>query len=146
MINQKKIENANKQNGETCKGTKNEIDEEIEIEVKRLEDEMEELLGEFETINSAANAKLDSIEEKYSQDDTGIVETGATSGAAAPKDAEQMDPTGEISKNIFILPDGHAVKATDKLTLRHKLQKGALEMNVTPGVHTSLISIFQMSD
>ena len=82
---------------------------------------MEQLLGEFETINSAANAKLDSIEEQYSQYDTGIVDTGATSGLAAPKDVEQMDPTGEISKNIFILPNVHAVKATDKLTLRHKL-------------------------
>ena len=46
---------------------------------------MEQLLGEFETINSAANAKLDSIEEQYSQDDTGIVDTGSASGVAAPK-------------------------------------------------------------
>ena len=105
---------------------------------------MEELWGEFKTINSAANVKLDSIEEQYSQDDTGIVDTGATSGVAAPKDAEQMDPTGEISKNVFILPDGHAVKAMDKLTLRHKLRKWALEMNVTSGVHMSLISLCQM--
>ena len=82
-----KIENAKRHDGETCKGTKNEIGEEITLEVKRLGDEMEQLLGEFETINSAANAKLDSIEEKYSQDDTGIVDTGATSGVAAPKDA-----------------------------------------------------------
>ena len=52
------------------------------------------MLGEFKTINSAANEKLDSIEEQYSQDDTGIVDTGATSGVAAPKDAKQMDPTG----------------------------------------------------
>ena len=89
-----KMENAKIQNGKTCKGTKNEIGEEIMLEVKRLEDEMEQLLGEFETINSAANAKLDSIEEQYSQDDTGIVNTGATSGVAAPKYVEQMDPTG----------------------------------------------------
>ena len=57
-----------------------------------------------------------------------------------------MDPTLEISKKIFILPDGHTVKSTDKLTLQQKLWKGALEMNVTPGVHTSLISVCQMSD
>ena len=49
---------------------------------------MEQLLGQFETINSAANAKLDSIEEQYSQDDTGIVESEDTSGVAAPKDVE----------------------------------------------------------
>ena len=62
---------------------------------------MEQLLGEFETLNSAANAKLDIIEEQYSQYDTGIVDTGATSGVAAPKDVKQMDPPGEISKNIL---------------------------------------------
>ena len=59
---------------------------------------------------------------------------------------EQIDPTGERSKHIFILPDGHAVESTDKLTLRHKLQRGALEMNVTPGVHKSIISVCQMVD
>ena len=40
---------------------------------------MEQLLGEFEKLNLASNAKLDIIEEKYSQDDTVIVDTGATS-------------------------------------------------------------------
>ena len=74
------------------------------------------------------------------------MDTGATSGVAAPKDVDQMDHTGEISKNIFILHNGHIVKATDKLTLRHKLQKGALEMNVTPGVHMLIISVCQMAD
>ena len=83
---------------------KNEIGEEITSEVKRLEVEMEQLLGEFETLNSAANAKLDSIEEKYSQDDTGIVDTGATSGVAAPKDVEHIDPTGQISKRFLYHP------------------------------------------
>ena len=84
---------------------------------------MEQLLGEFDNLNSASNAKLDSIEEQYRQDNTVIVVTGATSGVAALKDVNQMDPAGERSKNIFILTDGHAVKATDKLTLRHKLRK-----------------------
>ena len=100
---------------------KNEIGEEITSEVKRLEVEMEYLQGEFKTLNLETNTKLGSIEEQYSQDDTGIVDTGDTPGVAAPKDVEQMDPTGERSKKIFILPDGHVVKATDKLTLRHKL-------------------------
>ena len=87
------------------------------MEVKILEVEMKQLLGEFGTLNLVANAKLDRIEEQYSQYDTGIVDTRATSGLEAPKDVEQMDPMGEISKNIFILPDGHTVKATEKLTL-----------------------------
>ena len=66
---------------------------------------MEQLLGEFKTLNSEANAKLDSIEDKYSQDDTGIVDTGATSGVAAPKYVKQMDPTGEISKHVYYPTD-----------------------------------------
>ena len=74
------------------------------MEVKRLEDEMEQLLGEFETINSAANAKLDSIEDQYNQEDTGIVDTAATSGVAAPKYVEQMDTTREISKILLNYP------------------------------------------
>ena len=56
-----KVENAKRQNGKTRKGTKNEIGEEITLEMKRLEDDTEQLLGEFETINSAANEKLDSL-------------------------------------------------------------------------------------
>ena len=122
------------------------IGKEITSEVNRLEDEMEQLLGEFNKLNSATNAKLDSIEEQYSQELAGIVDTRATSGLAAPKDVGEMEPTGEKSKNIFCLPDGHIVKSTDKLTLRHKFQKGVLEMNVTPGVHMSLISMCQMVD
>ena len=60
----KNIENSKRHNGKTCKQTKNEIGEEITSEVKRLEVEMEQLLGEFKTLNSAANEKLDSIEEQ----------------------------------------------------------------------------------
>ena len=56
---------------------------------------MEQLLGEFNNLNSASNAKLDSIKEQYSQDDKGIVDTGSMSGVAAPKDVDQMDPMGE---------------------------------------------------
>ena len=95
-----KIDNAKRQNGKTCKGTKNEKGEEITLEVKRLGDEMEQLLGEFETINSAANAKLDSIGDQYRQDDTGILDTGATSEVSALKDVEKWIPR-EKDQKIF---------------------------------------------
>ena len=65
---------------------------------------MEQILGDFETINSAANAKLDSIEDKYSQDDTGIVDIGATSGVAAPKDAEKWIPREKYQKIFLYYP------------------------------------------
>ena len=70
------------------------------LEVKTLEYELEQLLGEFKTINSSANAKLDSIEEQYSQDDTGIVDTGATSEVSALKDVEKWIPR-EKDQKIF---------------------------------------------
>ena len=73
---------------------KNQIGEEITSEVKILELQMEQLLGEFDNLNSASNAKFDSIAEKYSQYDTGIVYTGATPVVVVPKDVDQMDPTG----------------------------------------------------
>ena len=63
---------------------------------------MEQLLGEFKNLNSASNTKLDRIEEQYSHNDAGIVDTGAMSGVAAPKDVEQMDPTGERSNFFYI--------------------------------------------
>ena len=93
-----------KQNSETCKGTKSEIDKEITVEVRRLEGEMEQLLGDFERINSAANAKLDSIEEQYSQNDTGIVYTGAKSGVAAPKMRNKWIPREKYQKRFLYYP------------------------------------------
>ena len=65
---------------------------------------MEQLLGEFETINSAANAKLESIEEKYIQYDTGIVYTGATSGVAAPKMRNKWIPREKYQKRFLYYP------------------------------------------
>ena len=74
------------------------------VRSKILEDDMEQLLGEFETINSAANAKLDMIEDQYSQDDIGIVDTGATSGVAALKDAEKWIPREKYQKRFLYYP------------------------------------------
>ena len=78
------------------------------MEGKRLAVEMEQLLGDFENLNLASNEKLDSIKKQYSQDDTGIVDTGDTSGVAAPKDVDQMDPTGEGYKKMYINQRTHS--------------------------------------
>ena len=72
-------------------------------EVKRLEVDMEQLFGEFKNINSASNVKSDIIKEQYSQDDTGIVDTGATSGVAAHKDCGSNGSHGRKIKKYFYI-------------------------------------------
>ena len=51
------MENSKKHNGKTCERTTNDIGEEITLEIKRVEVEMENLLGDFEKLNSVSNAK-----------------------------------------------------------------------------------------
>jgi hypothetical protein len=67
--------------------------------------------------------------------------TGATSGAAAKKDTKAMEDTGEPLAKVFMLPDKSEIWATCKMLLKKKLQEGAREMNVVPGLHSTLVSI-----
>ncbi len=43
---------------------------------------------------------------------TGILDTGATSGAALEGDEDAFEDTGELSKKMFMFPDKHTNKAT----------------------------------
>ncbi len=45
-----------------------------------------------------------------------------------------------------MLPDKSRIIATQKRLLKHKLREGAREMNVVPGLHSTLISIPKMAD
>ncbi len=65
---------------------------------------------------------------------TGILDTGATSGAAAKQDVKALENTGQPSTKVFILPDKSKIQATHKTLLKHKLWEGAREMNVVPGL------------
>ncbi len=70
-----------------------------------------------------------------------ILDTGATSGAGQPEDADTFEHTGQPSTKVFMLPDKSRVRATYKMLLKHKLREGAREMNIVPGLHSTLVSV-----
>jgi len=77
---------------------------------------------------------------------TGILDTGATSGAGRPEDAELFENTGQPSTKVFMLPDKSKVHANHKILLKHKIREGAREMNIIPGLHSTLVSVPKMVD
>ncbi len=77
---------------------------------------------------------------------TGILDTGATSGAGRLEDAELFENTGQPSTKVFMLPDKSKVRATQKMLLKHKIREGARETNIVPGLHTTLVSVPKMVD
>ncbi len=72
---------------------------------------------------------------------TGILDTGATSGAGQPENADAFGYTGQPSTNVFMLPDKRRARATHKMLLKHKLREGAQEMNIVSGLHSTLVSV-----
>ncbi len=72
---------------------------------------------------------------------TGILDTGATSGAAPEKDEDAFEGTDELLKKTFMFLDKHTNKATKKMRLKHKLCPAAREMNIVPGLHSTLVSV-----
>ena len=77
---------------------------------------------------------------------TGILDTGAMSGAAPEDDEEYFDASGQESRKIFMLPNKRQHKATKKMLLRQPLRKSAREMNIVPGLHSTLISVPKLAD
>ena len=45
-----------------------------------------------------------------------------------------------------MLPDKSKVRATHKMLLKHKIREGAREMNIVPGLHSTLVSVPKMVD
>jgi hypothetical protein len=76
---------------------------------------------------------------------TGILDTGATSGAALEEDEDAFEDTG-LSKKMFMFPGKRTNKATKKMRLKHKLRPAAREMNIVPGLHLILVSIPKLGD
>jgi hypothetical protein len=77
---------------------------------------------------------------------TGILDTGATSGTRWPEDADAFKYKGQSSTKVFMLPDKSRVPATHKMLLKHKLREGAREMNIVPGLHSTLVSVPKIVD
>jgi hypothetical protein len=45
-----------------------------------------------------------------------------------------------------MLLDKNKVRATHKMLLKHKIREGAREMNIVPGLHSTLVSVPKMVD
>jgi hypothetical protein len=69
-----------------------------------------------------------------------------TSGTALEEDEEAFEDTGKLSKKTFMFLDKHTNKATKKMHLKHKLCPTAREMNIVPGLHSTLVSIPKLAD
>ena len=69
-----------------------------------------------------------------------------TSGAAPAEDELNLVNTGQQSRKTFMFPDGRTGKATKKMLLKHNLQLAAREMNIVPGLHSTLVSIPKLAD
>jgi hypothetical protein len=76
----------------------------------------------------------------------GIMDTGATSGAAPEEDEDAFEDTGELSKKTVMFLDKRTNKATKKMHLKHKLCPAAREMNIVPGLHSTLVSVPKLAD
>jgi hypothetical protein len=77
---------------------------------------------------------------------TRFLDTGAISGAGWPEDTDAFKYTGQPSTKVFMLPDKSRVCATHKMLLKHKLRDGVREMNIVPGLHSTLVSIPKIVD
>jgi hypothetical protein len=77
---------------------------------------------------------------------TGIIDTDATSGAAAKRDIKALENTGLPSTEVFMLPDKSKIRSTQKMLMKHKLREGARDKNVVPGLHSAPVSIPKMAN
>jgi len=75
-----------------------------------------------------------------------FLDSGATSGAAPTEDEPDLNDTGQSSRKTFMFPDGSTGKVTKKMLLKHNLRQSAREMNIVPGLHSTLVSIPKLAD
>ncbi len=89
------------------------------------------------------------ITEKWKRkvaNQSGILDTGCTSGASAEKDVDCFYDTGLLSRKVLMLPDKSKIMATKKIQLNHNLWAGDSKMNIVPNLHTWLISVPKMAE
>jgi len=71
----------------------------------------------------------------------GILDTGATSGAAPEEEEECSVDTGKAFTKTFMFPDKRTNKATKRMLAKHNLRPAARKMNIVPGLHSTLVSV-----
>ncbi len=77
---------------------------------------------------------------------SGILDTGCTSGAGTEKDMDCFYNTSLPSRKVFMLLDKSKITATKKMRLKHNLWAVASKMNIVPNLHTTLISVPKMAE
>jgi hypothetical protein len=77
---------------------------------------------------------------------SGILDSGVTSGPALVEDEGSFDDSGQMSSKIFMLPDKRTHRATEKILLKYDIRAGAREVNIVPGLHSTLISVPKLAD
>ena len=64
---------------------------------------------------------------------TGVLDSGATSGAGPEEDVDELEDTGEKSKKTFMFPDQRTATATKKMMLKHKPTRRSTRNEHRPG-------------
>ena len=88
----------------------------------------------------------DAAQDIVEMDPLGYLDSACTSGVVTEKDQKHLVDTGEISTKEFTYPQGDIAKATKKMELDLDLRKVALEMNVVPGLESTLVSVCKMAE
>jgi len=52
----------------------------------------------------------------------------------------------KMSKKTFMFLDKQTSRATKKMLLKHKIREGTREINIVPGLHSTLISVQKLAD
>lgn len=78
---------------------------------------------------------------------TGIYDTGATTTVGAEEDEAEFDETGQTSDKVYVMPMKDEASATKLMKLkRNELRDKAKEVNLLPGVHSTLVSGVKLAD
>jgi hypothetical protein len=119
------------------------VDEQEEIEITTDHTDIARVLSvvsDARPSNKVAAHWARKIENRRARK-TGILDSGATSGAAPVEDEGSFHDSGQMSDKIFMLPDKRTHRATKKMLLKYNIRAGAREVNIVPGLHTTLISV-----
>jgi hypothetical protein len=75
---------------------------------------------------------------------TGILDSGATSGAGPKENEEPLLDMGLLSEKTFMFPDKCTAQAMKKMLLKHNIRESARKIKMIPGMHSTLMSILRI--
>ena len=82
----------------------------------------------------------------FSKEPNGIYNKGATSEVGVIKDAKYFISTSKNPKKYIVIPNSNTMSETERMKLRHKLRDPENELDLVPGVHSTLLSGLNFSD